>query len=172
LILASPVVGLAEHVKKSLIATGLIVVVVGVGAVLYVRSRDEAVPAGDAETRIVAYLKENVRPGQPVYVTELYNTVFTAPEEREVLERLHNMFFKIPAAAAQIYLESGRIPTLQELSNQFGLTVPGEMDILLKVMESDPRVPKFFERDPSSGEITKIDVDLIRATERFGDPLR
>ena len=34
--------------------------------------------APPAETRVVEYLKANVKPGQPVVVSELYNTVFTA----------------------------------------------------------------------------------------------
>lgn len=134
-------------------------------------SRDDA-PTGDAESRIIAYLKENARPGQPVYVTELYNTVFTTDEERAVLERLHIVFFKVPASAAQTYTKTGRIPTLQQLSDEFQFKVPGEMDVLLRIMESDPRVPKFFERDPATGEITSIDVDRIAAADRFGDPLR
>ncbi len=28
-------------------------------------------------------------------------------------------------------------------------------------MESDPRIPRFFERDPATGEITRINVDRI-----------
>ena len=45
-----------------------------------------AVPqAPPAEVRVVEYLKANVRPGQPVVVSELYNTVFTGPEERTAL---------------------------------------------------------------------------------------
>jgi len=89
-----------------------------------------------------------------------------------VLQRLQNMFFKIPASAAEIYAKTGRIPTLNELSDQFQFKVPGEMDVLLRIMESDPRVPKFFERDPATGEIMSIDVDRIAAEERFRQPLR
>jgi hypothetical protein len=129
-------------------------------------------PSGNPETRIVAYLKDNVRPGQPVLVTDLYNNVFTRPEEREALERMYDAFFKIPAAAAEIYTSTGKIPTLDELSRRFQFEVPGEMDVLLRVMESDPRAPRFFTRDPATGEITSIDVEAITADERFGKPLR
>lgn len=154
------------------IIAAVLAVLLGVVAFFYFRPGRQVVVTGDPETRIIAYLKENVQPGKPVYVTELYNNVFTTSEEREVLERLHNMFFKIPASAAQIYMKTGRIPTLQELSDQFQLKVPGEMDVLLRIMESDPRVPKFFERNPATGEITSIDVDRIAAEEHFGQPLR
>ena len=34
-------------------------------------------------------------------------------------------------------------------------------------METDPRVPKFITRDPKTGEITKVDVELIRNDPRF-----
>lgn len=129
-------------------------------------------PAGDPETRIVAYLKENVRPGEPVFVTDLYNNVFTSAEEREALQQMYDAFFKIPAAAAEMYMKTGKIPSLDELSRRFEFKIPGELDVLLRVMESDPRAPRFFTRDPATGEITSIDVDAIAADERFGKPLR
>ena len=153
------------------LTAALLALLLGFVAFFYFRPSRESVPAGDAEGRIIAYLKENVRPGKPVYVTELYNTIFTTSEEREILERLHSLFFKIPALAAQTYKRTGRIPTLPELSDEFQLTIPGEVDVLLRIMESDPRVPKFFERDPATGEIIRIDVDRIASDERFGQPL-
>jgi hypothetical protein len=157
--------------SKWLIAV-LLALLAGFAALFYFRASGEETATGDPESRIIAYLNENVRPGKPVLVTELYNTVFTTPEEREVLERLHSLFFRIPASAAQIYMATGRIPTLQELSDQFQLKLPGEMDILLRIMESDPRVPMFFERDQATGEIVSIDVDRIASDEQFGKPLR
>lgn len=155
------------------IAAVVFAVVVLLVALLFVlRPGAEDAPTGDPETRIIAYLKENVRPGQPVFVTDLHNNVFTSREEREALQRLYDAFFRIPATAAQIYTTTGRIPTLQELSDQFQFKVPGEIDVLLRVMESDPRVPRFFERDPATGEITSIDVDRIASEERFRRPLQ
>src|SRR5688572_15391325 len=73
----------------------------------------------DAETRIINYLKANVKPGQPVRITELVNNVFKTPEERQVLDRLFNTFFKVPITVAQFYTKSNKIPTLQQLSDQF-----------------------------------------------------
>jgi cytochrome c biogenesis protein CcmG/thiol:disulfide interchange protein DsbE len=124
--------------------------------------------ANDPETRVVEYLKAHVRPGQPVVVSNLYNQVFTAPEERAALERLFNTFFKIPLFVAQFQRAEGRPPTLAELSEQFGFEVPGEADVLLRIMDSDPRMPRFLERDPATGEITKVDVAAITAHPRFG----
>src|SRR5213595_1579191 len=104
--------------------------------------------ASPIETRIVEYLKANVTPGRAVVVSDLYNNVFKTPEEQKVLERLYNTFFKIPMFIVQYNTSTRKIPTLKELSEQFNFNVPGEGDVILRVMESDPRVPRFIERDP------------------------
>ncbi len=122
----------------------------------------------DAETRVVNYLKANVKPGQPVIVSDLVNNVFKAPDEQQALQRLYNTFFKIPNAIVEFQERTKRIPTLKELSDQFAFKVPGEMDVILRIMESDPRIPKYMTRDARTGEITKIDVAVIRADPNFG----
>jgi thiol-disulfide isomerase/thioredoxin len=122
----------------------------------------------DAETRVVNYLKANVKPGQPVIISDLVNKVFKAPDERQALQRLYNTFFKIPNAIVEFQARTKRIPTLKELSEQFAFKVPGEMDVILRIMESDPRIPKFMTRDARTGEITRIDVAIIRADPNFG----
>ena len=114
--------------------------------------------APPAEVRVVEYLKANVKPGQPVVVSELYNTVFTGPEERAALNRLFNTFFKMPLYMAQQQKAAGKPPTLAEISEQFRFQVPGEADVMLRIMESDPRMPKFIARDAATGEITSVDV--------------
>ena len=154
------------------LAAALLAVLLGIVLLFVLRRDAQQTVVGDPETRIITYLKENIRPGQPVLFTELHNDVFTRPEEREALQQLYDVFFRIPALAAQIQTETGKIPTLQELSKQLNLKVPGEMDVVLRIMEYDPRVPKFFERDPATGEIISIDIDRIASDERFGRPLR
>jgi hypothetical protein len=128
--------------------------------------------SGDPETRIVSYLQKNVKPGQPVLVTDLYNNVFTTPEERQALQGLYDKFFKIPAFSADFYTKNGKPPTLQQISDEFQLKVPGEVAVLFRTMESDPRMPRFFDRDAATGEITRVYVDRIAADEKFGKPLR
>jgi thiol-disulfide isomerase/thioredoxin len=125
------------------------------------------VQASSVETRIVEYLKANITPGKPVVVSDLYNNVFKTPEEQKALEHLYNTFFKIPMFIVQYNAGTKRIPSLQELSEQFNFKVPGEADVILRVMESDPRVPRFIERDPKTGEITKVDIDRIKASPQF-----
>src|ERR1041385_2855769 len=121
----------------------------------------------DAETKVIEYLKANVQPGKQVVVSEL-NKVFTAPDEQKVLNRLFNTFFKIPMFIVQYNASSKKIPTLRELSEQFNFNVPGEADVMLRIMEADPRVPKFLTRDAKTGEITAIDVDKITSSPQFG----
>ena len=157
---------------KKWIVVAVFAILIGAIAFVFLRSPAEEVATGDPETRIIAYLNKNVTPGTPVLVTKLYNEVFTSPEDREALQRLYDKFFKIPAFCVEFQMRTGNIPTLQQISNEFQLTVPGEVNSLFRVLESDPRAPKFFQRDPNTGEITQIYVDRIASDERFGKPLR
>src|SRR5215467_15954337 len=125
------------------------------------------IQSSNIEARIIGYLKANVTPGHTVVVVALYNNVFKTPEERKVLDRLYSTFFKIPMFIVQYNAASKKIPTLKELSEQFNFPVPGEADVILRVMESDPRVPRFIERDPKTGEITKVDIDQIKSSPQF-----
>jgi thiol-disulfide isomerase/thioredoxin len=122
----------------------------------------------DAETRVVEYLKTHVKAGERVVVSDLYNNVFTAPDERLALNRLFNAFFKIPVFAAQYQRAAGRPPSLAEISDQFRFEAPGETDVLLRIMEADPRIPKFIRRDKVTGEIASMDIEAIQADPRFG----
>ncbi len=127
--------------------------------------------ASRAEARVVEYLSKTVRPGQPVVVSQLYNEVFKTKEERAALERLFEVFFKLPLFLAQHQQAVGRPPTLAEIAEQLRLNVPGEAELLLRIMEADPRMPHFLTRDPRTGELTQVDVPAILADPRFGRAL-
>jgi thiol-disulfide isomerase/thioredoxin len=127
--------------------------------------------APEAEVKVVEYLKAHVRPGERVVVSELYNEVFTTDAERAALNRLFNTFFKLPLYLAQHQQAAGKPPTLAEISEQFRFQVPGQADVMLRIMASDPRMPKFITRNPVSGEIVSVDVDRILANPRFGKAL-
>jgi len=131
-----------------------------------------ALPQPDAETRILQYIREHLRPGQPLVVTELYNNVFTRPDERQALDKLYNAFFRIPLFVAQYQEKYGSPPTLKIISEQFDLRAPGAAEVLLGVMESDPRVPHFLARDPKTGEINHVNIEEIRNDARFGQVLQ
>ena len=122
----------------------------------------------DTEARIIEYLRNNLQPNQGVVVSDLFNDVFTSPEEQATLDRLYNVFFKIPMFLVQYQTSTGNVPSLQEIAEQFNFKVPGEADVILRVMEADPRVPRFFERDPDTGEIMSLDVEPIRSHPQFG----
>ncbi len=120
------------------------------------------------EERIIRHLKENLKPGEPLIVSDLYNKVFTDPAERKVLDRLFNTFFKIPLFVAQYKAATNEIPTLADISRQFNLQIEGEAAVLLAIIDSDPRVPQFIRRDPDSGEIASVDIEAVKRDRRFG----
>jgi peroxiredoxin len=129
-------------------------------------SRPAASP--DAEARVIAYLREHVQPGQPLEVSELYSKVFTQPDERQALNKLYNAFFRIPLFLVQYQEKNGSPPNKATIAQQFDLKTPGAAEVLLRVMESDPRVPRFLTRDSKTGEITRVDVEMVRNDSRFG----
>jgi hypothetical protein len=69
-------------------------------------------------------------------------------------------------------MKTGKIPTIQEIGTHFNFKVPGTTEVLLRVLESDPRGPAFFERDSATGEIKAVKADLIANTDRFRDALQ
>ncbi|MGA8183408.1 MAG: TlpA disulfide reductase family protein [Terriglobia bacterium] len=119
------------------------------------------------QAKILQYIRDHLKAGQPVRVTELYNTVFTTPEDHAALNKLYKDFFRIPMFVVQYQQQFSAPPTLKTIAGQFALKTPEEADTLLRVMETDPRVPKFITRDPKTGEITKVDVEMIRNDPRF-----
>jgi thiol-disulfide isomerase/thioredoxin len=126
------------------------------------------IPQTDPETRVIEYLRATIVPGRPVAVQDVFNRTFKSAEEQQVVQRLFNALFQVPMAAVHWYTRTNTIPTLQQLSNQLRLNNPGELDLLLRIMESDSRIPRFCKRDLQSGEITNIDLDAITHDPVFG----
>ena len=124
--------------------------------------------SSNAETRVIDYIREHLRPGEPLVVSELYSNVFTKPDERQALNKLYSAFFRIPLFLAQYQDKYGSPPNLKTIAQQFDLQNSAAADVLLRVMESDPRVPHFLTRDPKTGEITQVDVAAIRSDPKFG----
>ena len=127
--------------------------------------------SSDAEARVLDYIRTHLQPGQPLIVTDLYNRVFTQPDERQALNKLYNAFFRIPLFVANYQERFKSPPSLAVIAEQFDLRSPAAADVLLRVMESDPRVPRFLTRDPKTGEITQVDVERIKADPKFGQAL-
>ncbi|MBI4166349.1 MAG: TlpA family protein disulfide reductase [Acidobacteria bacterium] len=123
----------------------------------------------DAEARVLAYVREHTAPDRPLRVTDLYNNIFTQPDERRALDKLYRAFFRIPLFVAQYQAKFGVPPKLEKIAEQFDLKSPQDAGTLLLVMESDPRVPRFIERDAKTGEITRVDEQVIRSDRRFAE---
>jgi len=121
----------------------------------------------DAERRIIEYIKNNAKSGERLVLSTLYNEVFTTPDERKALDKLTNAFFRIPLFIVEFEAREGRLPTLQDISGQFAFYDVEEADVVLSVMEADPRVPKFITRDASTRELTGIDTEMVKATSQF-----
>ncbi len=121
----------------------------------------------DAETRIVEYLRDSVEQGRRVEPSQLVNEVFTSPEDRAAVGRLYDTFFKVPMFLIQYQSSSGEIPTLREIADQFAFNGPETADVILALMEADPRLPRFFERG-ADGEIASISVQPVLDHPQFG----
>ncbi len=124
----------------------------------------------DAETRVVEYLRDSVEQGRRVEPSQLVNEVFTTPEEMAAVGRLYDTFFKVPMFLVQYQSSSGEIPTLAEIAEQFAFNGPETADVILALMEADPRVPRFFERG-GDGEIASIDPQPVIDHPQFGQAI-
>ncbi|HVN83117.1 MAG TPA: TlpA disulfide reductase family protein [Terriglobia bacterium] len=120
-----------------------------------------------AERRVHDYLRTHVKPGENFSVSKLYNEVFTTPADRGAFDRLYNVVFKLPSFIVEYYLTAQKPPSLNEIAQQFHLTLEGEAETLLRILEYDQRVPRFFSRDPKSGEIMTVDAEKIKVDPRF-----
>jgi len=139
--------------------------VAGLLAVAVVARAEDAI---DVERRVVSFIGKSIVPGTPLVVSDLYNKAFTQPEERKVLDKLNKAAFRLPLFLVEQQAALRRPPTLKEISDQFGFFGPEESDVVLRILESDPRVPRFFERDARTKEIVSVDAAKIKADRRFG----
>lgn len=130
-----------------------------------------AVPAAgvaqssDAERRILEHVRDTLQPGERLLLSALVER-FAAPDEQRALDRLNDVFFRTPLFILEFEGREGRLPTLTEISGQFSLYGEEAADIVLRIMESDPRVPKFLVRG-ADGNLVSINEDMIRADARF-----
>ena len=97
-----------------------------------------------------------------VIFSELYNDDRFSSEEKAFLGRLYEIFFQIPLFLKSEYESTGEIPTRIHIASGFGIT-PQSVDLLLTVMESDPRMPTLFERSSLSREIESLQLGNIEA---------
>lgn len=127
----------------------------------------------DVESRVLQEVRQMMREtGGRVTFSDLHNSDRFGPQEKEFLARLYEIFFQLPGYLLQAHQASQPIPTRAEIARHFSIS-PTSVELLLRVMESDRRVPPLFEREPSGGEIARLDPANIQAfIEARGDQVR
>ena len=115
-----------------------------------------------AEEKVLLSVRQMIEREGTVIFSELYNDDQFNSEERVFLGRLYEIFFQIPVFLKSEYESMGEIPTQSHIASGFGIN-PQSVDLLLAVMESDPRMPTLFERSSLSREIESLQLGNIDA---------
>ncbi len=115
-----------------------------------------------AEKTVLDRVQQMVESQGTVIFSELYNDDRFSSEEKAFLGRLYEIFFQIPVLLKSEFESLGEMPTRRHIASSFGIS-PASVELLLLVMESDPRVPPLFERNPASQEIQSLKLDNIEA---------
>ncbi|HLV01864.1 MAG TPA: TlpA disulfide reductase family protein [Acidobacteriota bacterium] len=123
------------------------------------------------ESQVLSKIQEMILEGGPINFSDLYNHSDFNAREREFLGRLYEVFFAIPGYLKTEYEATGNIPTIEEIAASFSLSRQSAQ-LLLAVMEADPRVPELFDRG-ESGEISALNLQQIdQFIERRGTQVR
>ncbi len=122
------------------------------------------------EARVLRTVQEMMRESAGrVTFSKLHNDPRFGPEERAFLGRLYETFFQIPVFLKAQHAAGGKIPTRQQIGDNFRIT-RDSVELLLRVMEMDARMPQLFSRDSATHEILSIEPEAITAfvTRRGG----
>ncbi len=114
------------------------------------------------EQRVLQGVQEMMDSQQEVIFSELYNDDRFNSEEKAFLGRLYEIFFQIPAFLKTELEITGEIPTRQGISTGFGISRQS-VNLLLAVMETDPRMPSLYQRNTETGEIESLELENINA---------
>ena len=101
-----------------------------------------------------------MRTQEEVIFSELYNDDRFSSEEKAFVGRLFEIFFASPGFLKSEFESTGEIPARQHISAGFGISLPS-VDLLLAVMQTDPRVPPLFHRSSETGEIESLQLENI-----------
>lgn len=110
------------------------------------------------EPRVLESIRRRMQEQGKVTFSDLYNSPAFDAEEKGFLGRLYEIFFAIPAFLKSELESTGKIPRREQIARSFGIS-SGSVDLLLAVMEADPRMPDLFEREGK--EITALHLDRI-----------
>jgi peroxiredoxin len=114
------------------------------------------------EENVLQSVRKMIEQDGTVIFSQLYNDDRYSSEERSFLGRLYEIFFQIPVFLKSEYESMGEIPTRIHIASGFGIS-PQAVDLLLTVMESDPRMPTLYERSSLSREIESLQLGNIEA---------
>jgi thiol-disulfide isomerase/thioredoxin len=112
------------------------------------------------EQKVVESVQGMMRTQEEVIFSELYNDDRFNSEEKAFVGRLYEIFFEIPGFLKSEFESTGKIPARQHISAGFGISLPS-VDLLLAVMQTDPRVPPLFRRNSETGEIESLELENI-----------
>ncbi len=115
-----------------------------------------------AEENVLQSVRKMIEQDGTVIFSQLYNDDRYSSEERSFPGRLYEIFFQIPVFLKSEYESMGEIPTRIHIASGFGIS-PQAVDLLLTVMESDPRMPTLYERNSRSREIESLQLGNIEA---------
>ncbi len=129
--------------------------------------------ASPVETRVLEAVREMMRDGGGrVTFSDLYNDTRWGAEEKAFLGRLYETFFLIPGYLKTQHTLGERVPRRSQIGDNFGIS-KHSVELLLRVMESDPRMPRLFSRDSVTQEIASIELKAIDAfVTRRGQAVR
>jgi thiol-disulfide isomerase/thioredoxin len=123
----------------------------------------EIEPIDPVEASVLLSVQKMIRDsGGRVTFSDLHNDPRFGSEERAFLGRLYETFFQIPAYLRSQHRAGEKIPTRQQIGENFGIS-KNSVELLLQVMEKDPRMPQLFSRDSATRKILTIDAEVIDA---------
>ena len=112
------------------------------------------------EQKVLEGVQEMMRTQQEVIFSELYNDDRFSSEEKDFLGRLYEIFFS-DSSFSQIGTRDHRLDP-DSPANLDGLRHQSA-DLLLAVMQTDPRMPSLFHLNTETGEIESLELENIDA---------
>ena len=125
------------------------------------------------EARVLEAVRQVMREGGGrVTFSDLYNDTRLGSEDKAFLGRLYEIFFQIPGYLKAQHAIGESVPQRIQIGDNFGIS-RDSVEVLLQVMERDPRMPRLFTRDSATREIASIESAAIDAfVSRRGQSVR
>jgi thiol-disulfide isomerase/thioredoxin len=95
-----------------------------------------------------------------VVFSDIYNDSEIEGPVKEYLGRLYEIYFAIPDHLQSELRATGEIPSLQAVADNFGIRKE-DVDLLLDIMTSEPRMPMLLARNEETKEIEILDLREI-----------